>query len=297
MNFADFGMDAASLAGSLEAKLAAVKRAGFAQVMLSAEDLVNHPQGTDAAVRTVLESGLRVTGFQTLRDYEGLTGHLHDYKLEIAKAMLSLCQRVRARLLLVEASVSTHAVTERKVLARDLRKLAMLAIPFDIDIALKGLPWSRTVDGFLSASDIVYRAASPNLGLAIDSLHFFGDSAGLLDEVDTMEPEQIKLVQLSDCMWHQLRSAEEQLATATHFRVFPGEGVHSEVLSELLSKLDKIGYYRDYSFAVYNDDYQQLPPEFVADRARRAAVWLGETVLRRSLPVPNMARLNAARMP
>ena len=87
MNFADFGMDAASLAGSLEAKLEAVKRAGFSQVMLSAQDLVAHPDGMDAAVRAVLASGLRVTGFQALRDYEGLAGHLHGYKLDIAKAM------------------------------------------------------------------------------------------------------------------------------------------------------------------------------------------------------------------
>ena len=30
-------------------------------------------------------------------------------------------------------------------------------------------------------------------------------------------------------------------------------------------------------------------------RARRAAVWLSETVLRRSLPVPDVERLRAAR--
>ena len=62
-----------------------------------------------------------------------------------------------------------------------------------------------------------------------------------------------------------------------------------------MTRLDKIGYYRDFSLAVYNDDYQQLPPDLVADRARKSAVWLGETVLRRSLPVPNMPRLRAAR--
>ena len=298
MNFADFGMDAASLAGSLEAKLAAVRQAGFSQVMLSAEDIVTHPAGTEAAVRAVLESGLRVSGFQALRDFEGLAGHLHGYKLDIAKAMLSLCRQVRARLLLVEASQSKHAATDRNHLARDLRKLAMLAIPFDIDIAIKGLPWSRTIDGFLSASDIAYRAGVPNLGLAVDALHFFGDDAQvLLDEVETLEPQQIMLVQLSDCMWQELRSPEEQLTTSTHFRVFPGEGVHSDALSELVTRLDKIGYFRDYSLAVYNDDYRQLPPELVAERARRSAVWLGETILRRSLPVPNLARLNAARRP
>ena len=40
-----------------------------------------------------------------------------------------------------------------------------------------------------------------------------------------------------------------------------------------------------------NDDYLQMPPETVAARAQRAAEWLGETVLRRALPIPNMERL------
>ena len=40
MIFSDFGMDTASLAGALEVKLAAVRRAGFAQVMIAASDVV-----------------------------------------------------------------------------------------------------------------------------------------------------------------------------------------------------------------------------------------------------------------
>ncbi len=291
MNYADFGMDTASLAGSLEAKLAAVRKAGFAQVMLSASDIVDHPAGTSGGVRAVRDSGLKVTGLETLRDFEGLTGHLHGYKLDVAKAMLGLCREVGSPLLLVEASVSTHASADEGIVARDLRKLAMLAIPFGIDIALKGTPWSRTIDGYVEAADVVYRASCPNLGIAIDALHFFGSKTVPLEDIDTLEPEKIMLVQLSDCMWHRLRSVEDEFSTATHFRVFPGEGVHSEALAELVTRLDNVGYYRNYSLAVYNDDYRQLPPEIVAERARRSASWLGETVLRRSLPVPNLPHL------
>jgi sugar phosphate isomerase/epimerase len=83
----------------------------------------------------------------------------------------------------------------------------------------------------------------------------------------------------------------EKAANETRFRVFPGEGAHSDDLAALVSKLDAIGYCGNYSFDVYNDDYQQMPPETVVNRARRAAEWLEETVLRRSLPVPNMERL------
>jgi hypothetical protein len=88
-----------------------------------------------------------------------------------------------------------------------------------------------------------------------------------------------------------MRSVEEQAATATHFRVFPGEGAHSDGIASFVTKLDSIGYFGDYSFDVYNDDYLQMPPGAVAAHARRAADWLGETVLRRALPVPNVERL------
>src|SRR5512133_44447 len=99
-NVGDFGMDTISLAGPLEAKLKAVREAGFGQIMLSARDLVGHPGGLDAAVAAVRASGLRVTGFQVLRDFEGLSGHLHQYKVDVAKAMLSMCHALGSKVLL-----------------------------------------------------------------------------------------------------------------------------------------------------------------------------------------------------
>ena len=56
-----FGMDTITLAGPLEAKLEAMRDAGFGQVMLKANDLVGHPQGWQAAVKAVHASGLRGT--------------------------------------------------------------------------------------------------------------------------------------------------------------------------------------------------------------------------------------------
>jgi hypothetical protein len=78
--------------------------------MLSAKDIVGHADGIEAAVAAVRTSGLRVTGFQVLRDFEGLSGHLHDYKIDIAKAMLDMCHACwTAGLLLVCSSTSVHA--------------------------------------------------------------------------------------------------------------------------------------------------------------------------------------------
>ena len=289
-NIDDFGMDTISLAGPLEAKLKAVREAGFTQIMLSARDIVGHPDGLDAAVRAVRDSGLRVTGFQVLRDFEGLSGHLHDYKVDVAKSMLEMCKALGAKILLVCSSTSTHASQDLDVIARDLRKLAMLAIPLGIKVAYEGLSWGRTINEFTAAWEVVSRADVPNLGLGLDSFHMFATQSSL-DDLELLDPEKIFLVQLADFMWQEIRSVEERITTARHFRVFPGEGVHSQALAALVRKLNELGYRGDYSFEVFNDDYQQMPLPTVAQRARRASLWLGEEVLRRSVPLPNQMRL------
>ena len=290
VNIADFGMDTISLAGTLLQKLAAIKGAGFSQAMLMARDLVGHAEGSDDAVRVVKASGLRVTGFQVLRDFEGLSGHLHEYKIDVAKSMLEMCHAVGAKVLLICSSTSTHATSDPDVLARDLRKLAMLALPLGIRIAYEGLSWGRHVNEFTTAWDVVCRADAPNLGIGIDSFHAFATKTSL-EDLDILDPDRIFLVQLADFMWNEIKSFEERIDTARHFRVFPGEGVHSEALAELVMRLDRLGYRGDYSFEVFNDDYQQMPLPVVANRARRSAVWLSEDVLHRSAPLPGRMRL------
>lgn len=289
----DFGMDTISLAGPLPAKLRAIREAGFSQVMLSARDLVGHAEGVEAAIAAVRESGLRVTGFQVLRDFEGLSGQLHEYKVDIAKSMLELCAAVGAKVLLVCSSTSAHATGDRDLIAKDLRKLAMLAIPHGIRVAFEALSWGRTIEEFPAAWDVVMRADMPNLGLGLDSFHMFATKTSL-DELQWLDPERIFLVQLADFMWQEIRSVEERIATARHFRVFPGEGAHSDQVAELVSRLHAQGYRGDYSFEVFNDDYQQIPLPDVARRARKAADWLGEGILRRSVPLPGAMRLQTA---
>ena len=288
-NVNDFGMDTISLAGPLEAKLKAVREAGFTQIMLAARDLVGHPQGLEAAVAAVKASGLRVTGFQVLRDFEGLSGHLHDYKIDIAKSMLEMCHALDCRVLLICSSTSVHATGDTAALVRDLRKLAMLAIPRNIKIAYEALSWGRVVNEFPQAWDIICQADMPNLGLGFDSFHMFATKTAL-DELDLLDVDKIFLVQLADFMWTEIKSVEERIATARHFRVFPGEGVHSQQLADLVQSLERIGYRGDYSFEVFNDDYQQLPLETVAERARKSATWLHQDVLHRSAPLPAWAQ-------
>jgi sugar phosphate isomerase/epimerase len=290
MNMLDgYGMDTITMAGSLEAKLEAMKRVGFSQVMLMARDLVGHPGGVQAAVKAVQESGLRPTGFQVLRDFEGLSGHLHSYKVDIAKSMLEMCAATGSKVLLACSSTSRHATDDLDLIAKDLKKLAMMAIPLGIKVAYEGLSWGRTVNEFTTSWDVVCRADCPNLGIGIDSFHIFAAKTSL-DVIEDIDPDRIYLAQLSDFMWNETPSFEERMTTARTFRVFPGEGVHSDELADLVLRLERIGYRGDYSFEVFNDDYQQLPLDIVAERARKSATWLHQDVLHRSAPLPAWAQ-------
>jgi sugar phosphate isomerase/epimerase len=277
------------MAGPLEAKLEAMKSVGFSQVMLMARDLVAHPGGVKAAVKAIQSSGLRPTGFQVLRDFEGLSGHLHSYKVDIAKSMLEMCAATGSKVLLACSSTSRHATDDLDQIAKDLKKLAMMAIPLGIKVAYEALSWGRTVNEFTRSWDVICRADCPNLGIGIDSFHIFAAKTPL-DAIEDIDPDRIYLAQLSDFMWHETPSFEERMTTARTFRVFPGEGVHSLQLADLVQSLERIGYRGDYSFEVFNDDYQQLPLETVAERARKSATWLHQEVLHRSAPLPAWAQ-------
>jgi 4-hydroxyphenylpyruvate dioxygenase len=82
------------------------------------------------------------------------------------------------------STTSTHATNDRDACVRDLAKLSMLAVPFDIRIAFEALSWGRHVNEMPQAWDLVQRANRSNLGLAVDSYHMIAAKTPLdaLDE-------------------------------------------------------------------------------------------------------------------
>lgn len=286
----DFGMVSATLAGPLAAKLRAMRDAGFSHVMLDARDVAGVDGGLEAAVQAVKASGLRVSGLQCLRDFEGLSGRQHDYKVEVAKGMLQMAHALGAPLLLVEASAHPAAAADRTAQARDLRKLAMLAVPLGLKVAYQGHAGAHRIQDHFAAWDLVCRADMPNLGIAIDTVQAVASGASL-EDLDLIEAYKIFLVRLANSIQASPPAEGGSPAGAPAWRVFPGEGLDSEPVAELVRALAALGFRGDYSLEANNDDYQQLPPPLVAARAWAACEWLGEDVLRRSVPLPGRLRL------
>ena len=246
-------MDTITLAGPLEPSCARCAPPKFTQVMLT-RTTSPAPGRAGRAIEAVRMSGLRVTGFQVLRDFD-LSGHLHAYKVDIAKAMLSMC-RALSRVLLTCSSTSSHT-GELGSLAKDLQKLAMLAVPYGIRIAYEALSWGRHVNEYPQAWQIVAEADREPGARA----RFFpharhghqSRSAGRnRPRQDLSRPAR------------RLHVARDPLARgahrhrAAHARV-PGRRRAQRDVGELVRALDRLGYRGDYSFEVFNDDYTQLP--------------------------------------
>ena len=287
MNRDNFGIDMACLHGPLEARLAAAEAAGFSQVMLWARDLTDHPQGYQAAVDLVRASRLQVSGLQMIRNYEGLSGPAHDYKLEVVKAMLDICADVYAPRLIVSASTTVPHRHEPGGVDADLRKLANLAVPMGVRIGFKADPQGHAAPDVQKAWDLVCRVDHANLGLVLDSWHFI--SSGLpLDVLNEISPEKISLVQLADFSAPIMQGAGR--TQPDHTRVFPGEGVMHEQVAAFVRHTDWLGYDGDYSLLVFNDDYRELPAHVVARRASQAMAWVNNQALRRRLPLNRLRR-------
>jgi len=210
-----------------------------------------------------------VSAFQMLHDFEGLSGHMLDYKVDIARSLFEMMRSIGAPLLIVASTTSPHASGDPRKIAQDLSMLGTLASLPGIRIAYGALAWGRWISEYTAAWEAVKLTDHANVGLAIDSFHLLARGTSR-DAFDAIPGDKIFLVQLADYLW----DLDDLIETARHHRVFPSEGNHSAAILDLVERIERTGYRGDYSFDVVNDDYAHLPAAAVAARGRKSATWL-----------------------
>lgn len=282
-----FGFNTITMGGQLGRKLAAVKAAGFSGIELWAKDLVDHPEGVEAAAQLVRGSGLKVTDFQPLRDFEGAPDAMRPHRLAIAREHLRQMQLVGADLLLVCSATSPLTIDDPDRAAEDLRTLSTLATPLGIRICYEALSWGRHVNRWHQAWDIVRRCDRANVGIILDSFHMAvrGDcTPEAVERLREIPASKIFLVQLADYFFEYSSSPADIIELARHQRLFPGEGLHD--VRDLVQTLESMGYGGHYTFEVFNDDYVASDPAVVAQRGIASARWVADGVLRaQALPI------------
>jgi sugar phosphate isomerase/epimerase len=272
-----FGFNTITMGGDLGHKLEAMKAAGFAGVEMWARDLVTHPAGLAGAAAQIKSSGLRVTDFQPLRDFECAPDVMRAHRLDVAREHLRQMSMVGADLLLCCSTTLPRAIDDPERAAADLRTLGDLAAPLGIRICYEALSWGRHVNRWQQAWDIVQRCDHPAVGLNLDSFHMAvlgDDTPESLERLSQVDVKKVFLVQLADYFFAYGDKPLDIIELARHQRLFPGEGLQD--VRPLVQLLEDMGYAGDYTFEVFNDDYVNFDPLAVAQRAMKSARWISD---------------------
>src|SRR5436190_297053 len=112
------------------------------------------------------------------------------------------------------------------------------------------------------ASEIVDRVGRPNVGLVIDSFHFYAGGS-TIESIDAVDPARLFVFHINDA-----EDLPREMLEDRH-RLLPGLGILP--LEQIVAALRRIGYDRVTSVEIFRPEYWERDP-FVLAREARAAV-------------------------
>jgi 2-keto-myo-inositol isomerase len=266
---------ATTLRADLATDIAVAGRAGFDFVEIWAAKLMGYLErgGLPALNRDLRRAGVKAA---TLNSVEHVTfndpsGHVR--MLEDFQRYCRVAEAINAETVIVVPSprpkgVSLAAIERESI--RILRELSGIARPFGVRLAYEFLGFADcTVNSLAQCAGIVEKVARPNVGLVLDTFHFFvgGSNVASIREVD---PKKIFIVHINDVERAPRRKMHDAL------RLYPGKGILP--LASILRALAAIGYSGGFSVEIFRPQYWARPPLQVAREARKSAV----AALRRS---------------
>ena len=145
-----------------------------------------------------------------------------------------------------------------------LRDLSNIASEYGVKLAFEflGFGWN-CVRTPRAAWEIVQKVDRKNVGLVIDTAHFYA-GGGLMNELDTLKSDRIFALHLDDVE----DTPKEAITDGT--RLYPGHGIVP--LEEICIRLKNIGYDGHCSVEIFREEYWQQDPLQIALNARKAAL-------------------------
>jgi len=143
-----------------------------------------------------------------------------------------------------------------------LNELADIAGKYDVGLAFEFLGQADcSVQTLDLDKKIIERVNRPNVGLVIDTFHFYAGNS-TLEAIETLDPEKLFVFHINDA-----EDLPKETLTDAH-RLYPGEGILP--IKEIKARFDKIGYNRMVSIEIFRPEYWNENPFEVARKAREA---------------------------
>jgi 4-hydroxyphenylpyruvate dioxygenase len=256
-----------SIGGALDQKLKAIAAAGFDAVEIFENDLTSSSASAREIALMCGDLGLRICALQPFRDFEGLPEPQRRQAFRRAEKKFDLMQELGTDLLLVCSNVSPLALGGIDRAAADLQELGERAASRGLRVGFEALAWSRYINDYRDAWEIVRRANHPAIGVILDSFHTLAPGFPV-NAIPAIPGDRIFLVQLADAPQLDL----DVLSCSRHFRRFPGQG--NLPVTSFMEAVDATGYRGPLSLEVFNDQFRAQSTGDVAIDAMRSLLLL-----------------------
>lgn len=266
---------ATTLRADLSTDIAVAGEAGFDFVEIWAPKLLGYLDrgGVPALRRDLRRAGVTAA---TLNSVERITfndpsGHVR--MVEDFRRLCRVAEAIGCETILVVPSPRPNGATASDIAResiRVLRELSRLARPHGVRLAYEFLGFADcSVNTLAQCADIVKQVERPNVGLVLDTFHFFA-GASPVASIRKVDPKRIFMVHLNDVERAPRRKMHDAL------RLYPGKGIIP--LASILRELQAIGYTGRFSVELFRPQYWARAPLRVAREARAAGLDLLRSV-------------------
>jgi 2-keto-myo-inositol isomerase len=269
---------ATTMKAALPQDIAAASEAGFKALEIWAAKMDEY-----LAEHNVTELGALFAehGMQpaSINSIEFITFRPPEEYEQIKARCRELCELAQSlgcdKIVVVPSPTPEGGATEEEIRGesvRVLRELAAIAEPYGVKLAFEflGFPWC-SVRTLGQCYDIVKEVNRPNVGLVIDTCHFYAGGSNLRD-IERVHAPKLLILHIND-----VEDRPEETIEDAH-RLLPGEGVIP--LDDILVRLSHIGYDGLCSIELFRPEYWERDPAELARAARRATLEVLEPYFR-----------------
>lgn len=258
---------ATTMRADLETDIRAAARAGFDYVEIWAAKLRRFLETkTPAELRELFrEHGVKPYSINSIEHITFRDPATHEKLLGECEELSGIAQEIDCPYIVVVPGLLPEGCAREDVIEESvkvLREFGRVADRFNVSLAFEFLGQPRcSVQTLELAGEIVSATARDNIGLVIDSFHFYAGRSRL-ESIETLDAGRLFIFHINDAEERPREELED-----CH-RLLPGLGILP--LKSMLAALRSIGYDRVVSVEIFRPEYWERDPFELAKEAHAA---------------------------
>jgi 2-keto-myo-inositol isomerase len=260
---------ATTMRASLTEDIQSASAAGFEYLEIWAAKLRKFlASHTAAELKSMLdEKGLKPYSINSIEHITFRNAEKHMALLDECEELCSIAAEVGCPYIVVvpsplPAGSSRVEVIEESV--RVLTELSIIAEHYNVALAFEFLGQADcSVQTLALADEIVEKVARPNVGLVIDSFHFYAGGS-TIESIEALDAKRLFIFHINDAEDLPREELEDR------HRLLPGLGILP--LAEIIAALKRINYTRVVSVEIFRPEYWERDPAELARAAHAATM-------------------------